>query len=61
MLCKGADIQHSSCLFGEYMPMVTTDAIGLANASVQQGVATMYAAEVVNPGTIVSGKILGTF
>lgn len=61
MLCKGADIQHSSALFGEYMPMVATDAIGLANASVQQGVATMYASEVVNPGTIVSGKILGTF
>ena len=61
MLCKGADIQHSSALFGEYMPMVDTGAIGLADMSVQTGVATMYASEVVNPGTIVSGKILGTF
>ena len=61
MLCKGADIQHSTALFGEYMPMVATDQIGLANASVQQGVATCYASEIVNPGTIVSGKILGAF
>jgi hypothetical protein len=43
------------------MPMVNTDAIGLANASVQQGVATMYGTKIVNPATIVSGKILGTF
>jgi len=61
MLCKGADIQHSTALFGEYMPMVDTGAIGLADMSVQTGVATMYASEIVNPGTIVSGKILGTF
>jgi hypothetical protein len=61
MSCKSADIRRNSALFGEYMPIVSTDAIGLANASVQQGHATMYALKVVNPATIVSGKILGTF
>ena len=61
MLCKSNDIRRNSALYGEYMPMVNTDAIGLANASVQQGVATMYGVKVVNPATIVSGKILGTF
>ena len=61
MLCKGADIQHSSALFGEYMPMVDTGVIGTADMLAQTGVATMYSSEVVNPGTIVSGKILGTF
>ena len=61
MCSKGSDIQHSSALFGEYMPMVSTDAIGLADMSIQSGTATMYAAEIVNPATIVSGKILGTF
>lgn len=61
MCCKGNDIQHSSALFGEYMPMVSTDAIGLADMSIQSGTATMYAAKVVNPATIVSGKVLGSF
>jgi hypothetical protein len=61
MLCKGADIQHSSALFGEYMPMVDTGVIGTADMLAQTGVATMYSSEIVNPGTIVSGKILGTF
>ena len=61
MLCKGSDIQHSSCLFGEYMPMVDTGVIGTADMLAQTGVATMYSSEIVNPGTIVSGKILGTF
>ena len=61
MACKSNDIRRNSCLYGEYMPMVNTDAIGLANASVQQGVATMYGTKIVNPATIVSGKILGTF
>ena len=61
MCCKSADIRRNSALFGEYMPMTTTDAIGLANASVQQGYATMMAMEVVNPATVISGKILGTF
>ena len=61
MLCKSNDIRRNSALYGEYMPMVNTDAIGLANASVQQGVATMYGTKIVNPATIVSGKILGTF
>lgn len=61
MSCKSNDIRRNSALFGEYMPLTNTDPIGLANASVQQGYATMYAMEVVNPATIVSGKILGTF
>lgn len=61
MCCKNNDIRRNSALFGEYMPLTSTDAIGLANASVQQGYATMYAMKVVNPDTVVSGKILGTF
>ena len=61
MACKSADIRRNSALFGEYMPITSTDAIGLANASVQQGYATMYGMKVVNPDTVVSGKILGVF
>ena len=61
MCCKSNDIRRNSALFGEYMPMTSTDAIGLANASVQQGYCWMGAFEVVNPATVVSGKILGTF
>ena len=61
MCCKSNDIRRNSALFGEYMPITTTDAIGLANMSVQQGAATMYSAQVVNKQTVVSGKILGTF
>lgn len=61
MCCKSNDIRRNSALFGEYMPLTNTDPIGLANASVQQGYATMYAMKVVNPATVVSGKILGTF
>ena len=61
MSCKSNDIRRNSALFGEYMPLTDTDPIGLANSSVQQGYATMYAMEVVNPDTVVSGKILGTF
>ena len=61
MCSKGNDIQHSSALYGDYMPMVSTDAIGLANMSVQSGTGTMYATAIVNPATIVSGKIVGSF
>lgn len=61
MSCKSNDIRRNSALFGEYMPLTNTDAIGLANASVQSGYATMYAMKVVNPDTVVSGRILGTF
>ena len=61
MCCKSDDIRRNSALFGEYMPLTNTDAIGLANASVQQGYATMYAMKVTVPETVVSGKILGTF
>lgn len=59
MCCKSTDLRKNSALFGEYMPISTTDAIGLANASIQMGVATMYAAKVVNPSTVVSGRIVG--
>ena len=61
MCTKSNDIRRNSALFGEYMPIGSTEAIGLADASVQQGTATMYAFNVVNPATVVSGKILGTF
>lgn len=61
MSCKSNDIRRNSALFGEYMPLTNTDAIGLANASVQQGYASMYAMKVVNPDTVVSGRITGTF
>lgn len=61
MCCKSNDIRRNSALFGEYMPLTSTDPIGLANASVQQGYASMYAIKVVNPASVVSGKILGTF
>lgn len=61
MCCKSNDIRRNSGLFGEYMPFTDTQAIGLANSSVQQGYATMYAMKVVNPATVVSGKIIGVF
>lgn len=61
MSCKSNDIRRNSALFGEYMPFTDTAAIGLANQSVQQGYATMYGMKVVNPATIVSGKIVGNF
>ena len=61
MCCKSNDLRRNSALFGEYMPLTSTDPIGLANASVQQGYATMFGSKVVNPNTVVSGKILGTF
>lgn len=61
MCAKSNDIRRNSALFGVYMPMVKTDDIGLANASVQSGYASMYATKIVNPATIVSGKVLGAF
>lgn len=61
MCAKNDDIRRSSALFGEYMPIVTTDPIVLANSSAQVGVASMYSMSVVNPSTVVRGKILGTF
>ena len=61
MCCKSDDIRRNSALFGEYMPLTATDPITLANASVQQGYASMYALKVVNPATVVSCRILGAF
>ena len=61
MGCKSTDIRRNSALFGEYMPFTSTEAIGLANASVQQGYVSMQAMEVVNPDTLVKCRIIGTF
>lgn len=61
MACKSNDIRRNSALFGEYMPLTSTDAIGLADASVQQGIVSMYGMKVVNEASVVSGKIIGTF
>ncbi len=61
MCAKSNDIRRNSGLFGVYMPMVKTDDIGLANASVQSGYASMYATKIINPATVVSGKVLGAF
>lgn len=61
MCCKNSDIRRNSALFGEYMPLTATDPVTLANMSVQSGMCSMYALEVVNPETVVSGKILGVF
>ena len=61
MAAHSNDIRRNSALFGQYMPIGSTDAIGLADASVQQGHATMCSFKVVNDKTLVSGKILGTF
>lgn len=61
MACHSNDIRRNSALFGEYMPIGSTDAIGLADASVQQGTCCMNAMSIVNPATLVSGKILGSF
>ena len=61
MACKSNDIRRNSALFGEYMPLSATDPIALANASVQQGAASMYAFEVVNPASVVSGRVTGIF
>lgn len=61
MACKSNDIRRNSGLFGEYMPLTATDPIGLADMSTQSGFASMYSIKVVNPLTVVSGKVLGTF
>lgn len=61
MSAKSNDIRRNSALFGEYMPLTNTDVIGLANASAQQGYASMYCLKIVNADTIVSGRITGTF
>lgn len=61
MSCKSDDIRRNSALFGEYMPITDTQVLGMANLSNQQGYATMNAMEIVNPDTVVSGRILGTF
>lgn len=61
MATRSDDLRRSSALFGEYMPLMATDPLTMANLSSQQGYAAMYDMKVVNPATIVSGRILGTF
>ena len=61
MCAKSNDIRRNSALFGEYMPIMNTDPITLANASLQSGTATMMAMKVTVPETVVSGKIIGVF
>ena len=56
MCCKSNDIRRNSVLFGEYMPLAETAPIQLADMSVQQGYATMYAMEPVNKATIVGDR-----
>lgn len=61
MSCKSDDIRRNSGIFGEYMPITNTDALAMSNASVQQGYATMYGIKIVNPATVVSGRIVGAY
>lgn len=61
MATRSDDLRRSSALFGEYMPLMATDPLTMANLSSQQGYAGMWDMRVVNPATIVSGRILGTF
>lgn len=61
MSCKSNDIRRNTGLFGEYMPIVNTDQIGLADMQIQQGYATMCALEIVNPASVVSGSIIGAW
>lgn len=61
MACHSNDIRRNSALFGEYMPIGSTDPVGLADASVQQGHGCMNSMTIVNSQTLISGKVLGTF
>ena len=61
MTAKSTDLRRNGILFGEYMPMMQTDPLTMANMSSQAGYAGMWDMKIVNPGTIVSGRILGTF
>lgn len=61
MSCKSTDLRRNSGLFGEYMPLTATDPLTTARLDTQQGFATMFGLQVVNPTTVVSGKILGTY
>ena len=61
MSCKSQDIRRNSGLLGSYMPITDTDPVSLANASVQAGYYSMWACNIVNPASVVSGKITGIF
>ena len=61
MTAKSPDLRRNGILYGTYMPLTATDPLTLGDMSTQQGFCTMYDIKIVNPGTIVSGRILGTF
>ena len=61
MACKSSDVRRNSALYGEFLPITDTDPVTLANASVQAGYLTYYAMDVVNPASVVSGRITGIF
>ena len=61
MACKSNDIRRNSALFGTYLPVSSTQPIGLANMSVQAGMYTMYGMKCVNPSSVISGRIIGSF
>lgn len=61
MACKSNDIRRNSALFGTYLPVSSTQPIGLANMSVQAGMYTMYGMKCVNPDSVISGRILGSY
>lgn len=61
MTAKSPDLRRNGILYGTYMPLTATDPLTLSDMSTQQGFCTMYDMKVVNPGTIVSGRILGSY
>lgn len=61
MACKSNDIRRNSALFGTYLPVSSTQPIGLANMSVQAGMYTMYGMKCVNPDSVISGRIFGSY
>lgn len=61
MACKSSDLRRNSGLFGEYMPVSEAGPVTLPDLQTGTGLATMYGMKIVNPATVVSGRILGTF
>ena len=46
---KGPSVLQSGYAFATYMPVTSTQVIGLADFSMQQGFATSYAKKMTNP------------
>lgn len=61
MACKSNDLRRNSALFGEYMPISEAGPITLPDMQSGSGIATMYGMKIVNPATVVSGRIIGSF